>query len=98
MANLNVSYSEIQAAAQRLTSGQGELESQLVALQNFIQSLIQNGFVTDHASVAFGETYNNFNQAANQVISNLSLLAQNLNTTAQVLQETDAQLASGLRS
>lgn len=98
MANLNVSYSEIQSAAQRLTSGQGDLEAQLVALRSFIQSLIQNGFVTDQASVAFGETYDKFNQSANDVIANLSLLAQNLNTTAQVLQETDAQLAGGLRS
>ena len=64
MANLNVAYQEMRDAATRLTTGQDEITTKLNELKGFIESLISSGFVTDQASVAFGESYRQFTQGA----------------------------------
>ncbi|GIG25868.1 WXG100 family type VII secretion target [Cellulomonas denverensis] len=98
MANMNVSYDEIESAANQLITGKGQLEDQLMQLRTFISTLVSSGFVTDQASGAFNETYGNFDTAAKSTISNLDILAQNLRQTAQILKDTDTQIASQLRS
>ncbi len=97
MANMNVSYDELDNAANQLTSGQSQLEQQLHQLQSFIQNLVSSGFVTDQASGAFNETYEKFNTSAKSTVANLEILAQNLRSTANVLRDTDQQIASQLR-
>lgn len=97
MANLSVSYEELSSAAGRLTAGQDEITTRLAELKSFIDSLISSGFVTDQASVAFGESYQQFTTGATQTVSALTNLGQYLNTAAQTLSETDSQLAAGLR-
>lgn len=97
MANLNVSYDEIDAAASRLSSGRDQLTDQLTQLRMFIQNLVSSGFVTDQASGAFNETYEKFTTAATDTVNNLTILSQNLTKTAQVLRETDQQIAAQLR-
>jgi WXG100 family type VII secretion target len=97
MANLNVSYDEINAAASRLSSGRDQLTDQLQQLRTFIQNLVSSGFVTDQASGAFNETYEKFTTAATATVDNLTILSQNLSKTAQVLRETDQQIAAQLR-
>ncbi len=97
MANLNVSYDEIDNAATQLTSGQTQLEDQLQQLQTYIQNLVSSGFVTDQASGVFNETYEQFTTSARSTVANLATLAQNLRTTAQVLRDTDQQIAAQLR-
>lgn len=97
MANLNVSYSDITDAANRLRTGQDDITSKLNELKSFIASLISSGFVTDQASVAFGETYEKFTTSATNVVSSLTDLSNYLSKTASTLQDTDSQLAAGLR-
>ncbi len=97
MANMNVSYDELQGAANQLRNGQQQLSDQLTQLRTFISNLVSSGFVTDQASAAFNETYESFTTAATTTVSNLDTLARNLETTANVLRDTDAQLAAGLR-
>lgn len=97
MANMNVSYDEISSAATQLTTGQNDLETQLSQLRTFISNLVSSGFVTDQASGAFNETYEKFDTAAKQTVANLTVLSQNLNETARILQDTDQQIASQLR-
>lgn len=97
MANMNVSYDELQTAANQLRTGQQALQDQLTTLRNFIQNLVSSGFVTDQASGAFNETYEGFTNAANATVGNLDKLAINLEQTARILQDTDSQLAAGLR-
>jgi WXG100 family type VII secretion target len=97
MANLNVSYQEIEQAATRLSTGQDELTTKLTELRTFIASLVSSGFVTDQASVAFGESYEQFTTSATQTVAALTNLSQYLRSTAQTLSEVDAQLAAGLR-
>ncbi len=97
MANLNVSYQEIRDAATRLSTGQDELTTKLDELRGFISSLVSSGFVTDQASVAFGESYQQFTTSATSTVSALTSLSQYLRATAQTLEDTDARLAAGLR-
>ena len=97
MANLNVSYDEMDAAAHRLTTGRDQLNEQLTQLRTFIQNLVSSGFVTDQASGAFNQSYEQFTTAATTTVSNLTEIAQNLRTTAQVLRDTDTEIAARLR-
>ncbi|WP_163275096.1 WXG100 family type VII secretion target [Cellulomonas iranensis] len=97
MSNLNVSYQDVRSAATRLTTGQDEITTKLNELKAYIASLISSGFVTDQASVAFGESYERFTAGATDVISSLTNLSQYLQNAATTLEETDASLAAGLR-
>ncbi len=97
MANLNVSYQEMRDAATRLTAGQEEITTKLSELRSFIESLISSGFVTDQASVAFGESYRQFTQGATDTVAALTSLGEYLRTAATTLEDADTQLASGLR-
>ncbi|MCC2334536.1 WXG100 family type VII secretion target, partial [Cellulomonas wangsupingiae] len=69
MANIDVSYQEMRDAATRLTAGQDEITNRLGELRAFIESLVSSGFVTDQASVAFGESYRQFTQGATDTVS-----------------------------
>ena len=53
MANLNVTYDQMQSAATRLRNGQNDLQTKLNELRSLVQQLVQNGFTTSRASGAF---------------------------------------------
>ncbi|MSS84132.1 WXG100 family type VII secretion target [Actinomycetaceae bacterium WB03_NA08] len=94
MANVNVTYDEMRSAADRLGVGRDEMVSKLNELKAFISSLISSGFVTDQASVRFGETYTEFTTNATETINNLEDLARYLRGAAEAMESTDAQLAA----
>ncbi|MDO8106038.1 WXG100 family type VII secretion target [Isoptericola sp. b441] len=97
MANLTVSYQDMRDAATRLTTGQEEITTTLHELKAFIESLVSSGFVTDQASVAFGETYRQFTQGTTQTVAALANLGEYLRNAATTLEDADTQLAAGLR-
>lgn len=93
MANMNVTYQDLQTEAGALRSGQQEITSQLNQLKTRITNLVSSGFVTDSASGAFHQTYEQFTSGATQTINALDSLAGTLEQIAHTLQETDTQLA-----
>ena len=93
MANMNVTYSEMQSEASALRTGQQEIITQLNSLRTRINNLVTNGFVTDSASGAFQQMYDNFNNGATQTINALDQIASTLEGIANALQETDQALA-----
>jgi len=97
MSNLNVTYDEMESAATRLTSAQDTITGELNGLKTFIQGLIHGGFVTDQASVAFGDSYTQFTNGATQTISALTNLGGYLTSAADTLRTADSDLAAGLR-
>ncbi|ADG74318.1 protein of unknown function DUF909 [Cellulomonas flavigena DSM 20109] len=97
MANIDVSYQEMRDAATRLTAGQDEITTRLGELRSFIEQLVSSGFVTDQASVAFGESYRQFTQGATDTVAALTSLGEYLRAAAATLEDADAQLAAGLR-
>ena len=68
MANLNVTYDQMQSAATRLRNGQKDLESKLNELRSLVQQLVQNGFTTSRASGAFDSSYQEFTQGATRTV------------------------------
>nr|WP_315282424.1 WXG100 family type VII secretion target [uncultured Actinomyces sp.] len=93
MANLNVTYDQMQSAATRLRNGQKDLESKLNELRSLVQQLVQNGFTTSRASGAFDSSYQEFTQGATRTVQGIDGMADYLNKAAQALQQTDEELA-----
>lgn len=96
MANVNVTFQEMRDAATKLDTNQQAITDELTNLQTYIKGLIGAGFVTDKASVAFGEKYDSFTTNSKELISNLNDLATYLRKAATAMSETDQQLANGL--
>ena len=93
MANVNVTYEELENSARYLQAGQGDLQSKLADLKSHIDSLTQSGFVTDAASGTYNETYAQFTNGANATISALEHLSAYLMQAAQTMQSADQQLS-----
>lgn len=96
MANLNVSYQDLNASADKLVAGRDNIYTQLTALQAQIAQLVSSGFVTDKTSGAFQSSYETFSKGARDTISGLDGLSTFLRSTATTLADVDSQLASRL--
>lgn len=96
MANVKVSYQQLNDQAVKLNNARQEIETQLAALKNQVQSLVSDGFVTDSSSVAFQQSYDEFTTGATKTINGLDGMANYLKTAAQTFQDVDQQLAQAL--
>jgi WXG100 family type VII secretion target len=96
MANLSVTYGELEAAGSKLDAGRGDLEAKLSELQRQIEALVSSGFVTDRSSKAFESQCQAFTHGAQQAVSGLEGLSGYLRHAAETLRSTDQQLASQL--
>ncbi len=97
MANINVTYEEMRTAANYLLTGKEEAQQTLIRLRDYIENLVNSGFVTDQASGAFNETYTAFTTNATEVIENLTNLSNYLTGAADQMQATDEALAAQAR-
>lgn len=96
MANVNVTYEEMQTQASKLNAARQSIEDQLAQLKNEVASLVAGGFVTDAASGQFAQSFDEFNQGASQTIQGLDGMANYLNKAAQAFQNVDSELARSL--
>lgn len=96
MANLNVTYEQMNSSATRLRAGQGELEGKLNELRSLVNDLVANGFTTTSASGAFNASYEQFTTGAQRTVQGIEGMAQFLNKAAEALKSTDEQLASSI--
>lgn len=96
MANVNVTYQEMQDQATKLNNARIDIESQLSTLKSQVESLVAGGFVTDSASGAFRGAYDEFSTGVSKTIEGLDGMATYLNKAAQTFQDVDTQLASAL--
>lgn len=94
MANINVTYGELESAAGQLGAGREEITSRLQAMQSQIGQLVSSGFVTDQASGKFNDAYTRYTQSANSVIAQLNEIETFLRQTASAMSDLDAQIAS----
>lgn len=97
MANMNVTYEQMQSAANRLRSGQSDLEAKLNELRALVNQLVQDGFTTSAASGAFQMSYDTFTNGARQTVQGIDGMAKFLDKAAQTLQQTDQALAQSLQ-
>ena len=96
MANVSVTYQQMQDAASRLTNGRQEIDSMLGQLKSLIDQLVGDAYVTDRSSKQFQSSYEEFNTGARNVIEGLDGMGGYLQTAAQTFQDADNQLARGL--
>jgi len=96
MANLNVTFDDMRTAATNLTNGQTEVANQLARLKSLVDSLVSGGYVTDRSSVAFKDSYDEFNVGINGVLEGLTGMSGYLTKAADTLEQTDQQLAASL--
>lgn len=94
MANITVSYDEMNSAATRLDVGRSEMIDKLRDLQRQMQSLVSSGFVTDSASKKFEAAYNDYTTSANTVVEKLTEIQQFIQEVARAHQEMDSQIAA----
>lgn len=94
MANITVSYAEMQQAARQLGSGRDEITAKLQSMQLKIKELVSSGFATDKASGKFEAAYAEYTKGAKTVIQKLAEIESFLEQTAKAMAEMDAQIAS----
>ena len=98
MANLNVTYAEMQDSATRMSNDKSEIDSYLADAKSIVDTVVQSGFVTDQASGKFDEVNQQFNQSATQLMESLDQLSQWLNQAVQQMQDMDTQMAQSLNN
>lgn len=98
MPNMNVTYQDMHDAATRLTQGEDEITSKLSQLKSLVDSLVSGGYVTDRSSVAFSNSYQEFNDGTTKTIAGLTGMADYLNKAADALAQTDSDLANALKN
>jgi WXG100 family type VII secretion target len=94
MANVNVTFDEMETAAGQLKAGREEIVTKLNLLQTQIQNLVNSGFVTDQASGAFQATFDKFTYGAKTTIDSLDNLSQFLTGSAGAMRDLDSQIAA----
>lgn len=94
MANITISYADIESAATHLGAGRDEISQQLRSLQARIGSLVTSGFVTDQASGRFHDAYAEYTASANSVVAKLTEIQGFLSQTASAIREMDQQIAA----
>ena len=97
MPNVNVTYADMQSAANQLRAGESQIEGDLAKLKKLIDNLVAAGYVTDTSSQQFEASYTEFNQGAVKMIQGLNGMGQFLDAAAKAFHETDTQLASALK-
>jgi WXG100 family type VII secretion target len=97
VANVNVTYADMQSAANQLRSGESQIEGDLAKLKKLIDNLVASGYVTDTSSKQFEASYTEFNTGATKMIQGLNGMGQYLDSAAKAFHETDAQLAAALK-
>jgi WXG100 family type VII secretion target len=95
--NVNVTYADMQTAANQLRSGEQQIEGDLSKLKKLIDNLVASGYVTDTSSKQFETSYTEFNTGATKMIQGLTGMGQYLDSAAKAFHETDTQLAAALK-
>jgi WXG100 family type VII secretion target len=97
VADLQVTYTDMESAAKQLQAGENTIEGDLARLKKLIDNLVASGYVTDASSKQFEASYTEFNTGAVKMIQGLNGMGQYLTAAAKAFHETDTQLASALK-
>jgi WXG100 family type VII secretion target len=96
MANMNVTYAEMNDTATRMRNDKADIDDKLTECKNIVNTLTGNGFVTDQASGRFNDVANEFVTSANQAMETLDQLSQWLDKAVDAMRDMDTQLTSSL--
>jgi len=88
---VHVEHEALAAQASNLAATKNELEGVLTRLQGQIQELVSSGFVTDSASVSFGEAHERWTTAARATVTELETMGSYLTSASDAFQSVDQQ-------
>ncbi|GAB3275004.1 WXG100 family type VII secretion target [Kineosporia babensis] len=94
--NVNVTYEEMRTASNKLNAGKDDILGKLSELKNMINTLVNEGYVTDKSSKKFDENYTEFNDGATKMAEGLEGLASYLEAAADAFEQADTDLASAI--
>ncbi|KAA1421746.1 WXG100 family type VII secretion target [Nocardioides humilatus] len=97
MANVSVSYQDLEAKAREFRNHQTEIEGQLTTLKGKVDQLVSGGFVTDAASGQFQASYDELKRGLSSALEGLDGLATYLEKAAETFRNVDDELARALR-
>jgi uncharacterized protein YukE len=97
MANIHVTYADMQNASTQLATGRADIDAKLIELKNFIDNLVSEGYVTSQSSLAFQEQFSAFIAGTQGAIEALTAMGTFLQQAAQTMEQTDIQLAAAIR-
>jgi WXG100 family type VII secretion target len=93
---VKVTFEDLQATAQSLSTGAQHINDELAQLKSKVDGLIGNGW-EGAASASFDELYKKWQQGAVQVHDALDGISQMLASAAKTYQDTESQLAQQMR-
>jgi WXG100 family type VII secretion target len=96
MANINVTYEQMNEAAGRINLGREEITNKLTELNSLVDDLVASGFVTDQSSREFDATFEQFITSTKSGIEALEGLAKFLTSAADAMSQTDEALARAI--
>ncbi|MFD9811995.1 WXG100 family type VII secretion target [Streptomyces sp. NPDC059080] len=96
MANMNVTYGEMQDSATRMRNNKSDIDAKLSECKSIVDNLTASGFVTDQASGKFEEVHTEFVTSANTAMETLDQLSQWLDKAVSAMQDMDTQLSGSL--
>ena len=91
--NLAVTWQELTTAANRVSTGRGEITSKLTELKSAIDNL--GGSWQGGASSAYNQLYQQWNTSANSLFESLEGIANMLKQAATTYEQTEMNLKSG---
>lgn len=96
MANINVTYDQMEDASRRLKQEATDMQGKLKQLNSMVDSLVADGYVTDRSSKKFDERYKEMNTGGEQLMEGLQGIADYLQKAAEALRNTDEELANAI--
>lgn len=97
MANMNVTYADMDNAAKTLLKNHQEIETMLQGMSSLVKQLTTDGFVTDAASKQFDQSYEEFTNGAKQVIQGMQGMSDYLTKASQTFAQIDQELAKAIK-
>ncbi|MFE7506891.1 WXG100 family type VII secretion target [Promicromonospora sp. NPDC057488] len=96
MANINVTFQQMEDASQRIKQESDDMQAKLDQLRTLVDNLVQDGYVTDKSSKRFDESYKELDKGGKQVMEGLTGIGEYLKQAAEALRKTDEELANAL--
>ena len=98
MANMNVTYADLEHAQAQIIHGKEEITQKLNELKQVVDNLTSSGFQTDMASVQFDSTFEEFTTNTTKAVSALDGLANFLHAAKEALHNTDEELSKAIQA
>ncbi|WP_408898007.1 WXG100 family type VII secretion target [Nocardioides sp. R1-1] len=94
MADQELTFDDIDSAADKLETGKEDLASLLTELRSLVQELTDSSFKTEAASVAFLDSYEELSDGLETALEAIPAAATALRQMKTAFQDTDSGLAS----